>query len=33
MPGGIGHFGLEKRDLEGTSSEFRWQKDYSIKEV
>ena len=33
MLGGIGHFGLERRDLEGTSSEFRWQKDGSRKEV
>ena len=33
MLGGIGHFGLERRDWEGTSFEFRWQKDDSRKEV
>ena len=33
MLGGIGYFGLERRDWEGTSFEFRWQKDDSRKEV
>ena len=32
MLGGIGHFGLDRRNLEGTNCEFRWQKNDLRKE-